>query len=133
MFTALRWLFFVPFSLVNSHCWFAGKTRNTNERCYGDIMPLWQGWQELRMTFMHSCIHDKMHIGSSQLVPYRVETCWHSLSCSFANGFSSLFRSGLFTPFSVPYSLTAMHGLPSGLLTRQGIHILPFLKTWFYL
>ena len=46
--------FFVPFSLVNSHCWFAGKTRNTNERCYGDIMPLWQGWQELRMTFMHS-------------------------------------------------------------------------------
>ena len=36
-----------------------------------------------------------MHIGSSQLVPYGVETCWHRLSCSFANGFSSLFRSGL--------------------------------------
>ena len=49
MFTALRWRFFVPFSLVNSNCWFAGKTRNTNGRCYGDIMPLWQGWQEPRM------------------------------------------------------------------------------------
>ena len=43
MFTALCWLFFVPFSLVSSSCWFAGKTRNTNESCYGKIMPLSPG------------------------------------------------------------------------------------------
>ena len=101
MFTALPWRFFVPFSLVNSNCWFAGKTRNASERCYGD-MPLWQGWRELRMIFMHLYIHDVMHMGSSQLVPYGVETCWHRLFCSFANGFSALFRSGLFFRLPCP-------------------------------
>lgn len=40
MFTALCWLVLATLSSVNSNCWFAGKTRNTEEVCYGEIKPL---------------------------------------------------------------------------------------------
>ena len=39
MFTVLCWLFLATFPSVFG-CWFAGKTRNTKEACYGDSKPI---------------------------------------------------------------------------------------------
>ena len=39
----LCWLPFVTFPSVHANCWFAGKTRNTKDNCYGAVSPLFPG------------------------------------------------------------------------------------------
>ena len=43
MFTVLCWLSLATFSSVHANCWFAGKTRNSKESCYGAVSPLSPG------------------------------------------------------------------------------------------
>ena len=43
MFTVLCWLSLATFPSVHANCWFAGKTRNTKDTCYGAVSPLSTG------------------------------------------------------------------------------------------
>ena len=43
MFTALCWFFLAIFRFISANCWLAGKTRNSNEICYGRCQPLTPG------------------------------------------------------------------------------------------
>ena len=41
--TVLCWLSLATFPSVHANCWFAGKTRNTKDTCYGAVSPLSPG------------------------------------------------------------------------------------------
>ena len=43
MFTVLCWLSLATFPSAHANCWFAGKTRNTKDTCYGAVSPLSTG------------------------------------------------------------------------------------------